>query len=431
MLSRRAILKLAATPLLLGRAPAIRRAPRVVVVGAGAFGGWTAWWLTRRGVQVTLLDAWGPGNMRASSGGETRVIRGSYGDRAIYTKMAARALTLWREHERQWQRTLYLRTGALWMFGGDDGFARSSARAMAAAGFPLERPSVAEAGKRWPQINFDGIVSVMFEPEAGYLLARQSCAAVVEQARAAGAAFRIGAARPFTSDTAIDRVPLESGDALPADTVVYACGPWLGPLFPDVIGARIRPTRQETFYFGPAPGDPRFTEEALPVWVDYRERLIYGIPGNANRGFKLADDTLGETFDPTAGDRRNSPEQIEAARAFLRLRFPALADAPLLGGEVCQYENSPDSHFIIDRHPRAANVWIVGGGSGHGFKMGPALGEMVADLVLSDGTPDPAFRLSRFPPAQAPGVRSRFSNQGVPANARFAARQSRIAKIEI
>ena len=134
----------------------------------------------------------------------------------------------------------------------------------------------------------------------------------------------------------------------------------------------------------------------MPVWVDYRDRLIYVFPGNANRGFKLADDTLGDTFDPTDGDRRNTPAQIDAARAFLRLRFPALAAAPLLGGEVCQYENSPDAHYIVDRHPHASNVWIVGGGSGHGFKMGPALGEMVASLVTSDGTPDPQFRLSRL-----------------------------------
>jgi len=134
------------------------------------------------------------------------------------------------------------------------------------------------------------------------------------------------------------------------------------------------------------------------VWADFRERLIYGIPGNAHRGFKIADDTAGPLFDPTTGDRRNSPAAIEAARAFLRIRFPALGEAPLLGGEVCQYESSPDAHFIIDRHPSAPNVWIAGGGSGHGFKMGPALGEMLADLILTEGQPDPRFRLARFEP---------------------------------
>ncbi len=130
--------------------------------------------------------------------------------------------------------------------------------------------------------------------------------------------------------------------------------------------------------------------------MDFRDRLIYGIPGNADRGFKLADDTLGPPFDPTTGERGLTDAEVANARAFLRQRFPALTRAPLLGGEVCQYENSPDAHFIIDRHPRASNIWIVGGGSGHGFKMGPTVGETVAALVLSDGTPDPQFQLTRL-----------------------------------
>jgi glycine/D-amino acid oxidase-like deaminating enzyme len=385
--------------LLTGGAPLMRAAaPHVAVIGAGAFGGWTAWWLARRGARVTILDAWGPGNMRASSGGETRVIRGSYGDRAIYSRMAARALRLWRDRQVEWKEQLYVRTGALWMFGPDDRFAAASLTAMAAEGLAAERPAVDAARRRWPQISFDGISSTLFEPEAGYLLARRSCATVVDRARALGADYRVAAVRPLSPPAAVDRVPLEGGGTLAADTFVFACGPWLAQLVPDAIGNRIKPTRQETFYFGTPPGDARFDEASLPVWVDYRERLIYGIPGNTHRGFKIADDTAGPLFDPTAGDRRNSPAAIDAARAFLRIRFPALANAPLLGGEVCQYEASPDSHFVIDRHPSAPNVWIAGGGSGHGFKMGPALGEMVADLILTGRDADPQFRLSRFKP---------------------------------
>jgi sarcosine oxidase len=397
MPTRRTVLKLATVPLLFGYAPAFHAQPRhVVVIGAGAFGGWTALCLARRGARVTIVDAWGPGNMRASSGGETRVIRGSYGDRAIYTRMAARALRLWREYEQESARQFFVRTGALWMFERDDAFATTSVRLMEAEGLPAERPALADARKRWPQIDFTGITSLMFEPEAGYLLARQSCAHVVERAQALGADYRVAAARPLDPGEPVKSVALEGGGSIEADAFVFACGPWLGRLFPGVIGSRVRATRQETFYFGAPTGDSRFDERRLPVWVDYGERLFYGIPGNAHRGFKLADDTLGPDFDPTDGDRANTPAEIDAARAFLRRRFPTLADAPLLGGEVCQYENSPDSHFIVDRHPSAPNVWLVGGGSGHGFKMGPALGEMVADLVLSDGTPDPQLRLDRF-----------------------------------
>ena len=396
MPTRRTVLKLAAAPLLLGHAPAIQSKPHVVVVGAGAFGGWTALSLAQRGARVTIIDGWGPGNMRASSGGETRVIRGGYGDRVIYTRMAARALRLWREREREWGRQFYFSTGALWMFGADDSFATASVKVMTAEGLPVERPSVDDAKRRWPQTDFTGVSSVMLEGEAGYLLARQSCAHVLDRARALGAEYRVAAARPPAISKALTSISLEGGDSLAADAFVFACGPWLGRLFPDVIGPRVRSTRQEVFYFGPAAGDVRFDERHLPVWIDYGDRLIYGIPGNAHRGFKVADDTLGPDFDPTVGDRSNSPDQIATARTFLRRRFPALGDAPLLGGEVCQYESSPDSHFIVDRHPAAPNVWIVGGGSGHGFKMGPALGEMIAQLLLSDDVPDPQLRLTRF-----------------------------------
>jgi glycine/D-amino acid oxidase-like deaminating enzyme len=396
MLSRREILKFGAAPILLGRAPLLQTGRHVVVVGAGAFGGWTAWWLARRGARVTLVDAWGPGNLRASSGGETRVIRGSYGDRAIYTKMAARALRLWQDREREWGTPLYTRTGALWMFGKDDSFAQASMPVMADAGFSAERPSVDAARKRWPQISFEGISSILFEPEAGYLLARRSCAEVLERARGLGAEYRIASVRPPAPAKPLQGVALEGGGSIAGDAFVFACGPWLGRLFPEAIGDRIRATRQETFYFGTPAGDARFDEPSLPVWVDYRERLIYGVPGNAFRGFKVADDTPGPAFDPTHGDRHASTAAIEDARAFLRVRFPALAAGPLLGAEVCQYELTPDSHFIVDRHPAAENVWIAGGGSGHGFKMGPAIGETIADLVLTNGAPDPQLRLSRF-----------------------------------
>ena len=174
-----------------------------------------------------------------------------------------------------------------------------------------------------------------------------------------------------------------------------------------MVGALVTPTRQEVFYFGTPAGDARFLEAHLPVWIDYGQRLVYGIPGNANRGFKVADDTAGPRFDPTNGQREATDAGVTRARAFIARRFPALAAAPLVGTEVCQYEASPDSNYVIDRHPRAPNVWIAGGGSGHGFKMGPAIGELVASLVLGESQPDPFFGLARF----APTKRSRKNDQ--------------------
>lgn len=366
----------------------------VVVVGAGVFGGWTALMLRRAGAQVTLVDAWGPGHARASSSGETRVIRGTYGGRAVYTTMAARAMRLWTDHDARTNRTFFHRTGAMWIFSGDESFGQASLEPMKAAGLPVEWLEPAQAAARWPHVSFEGVTKVLWEPEAGYALARRACEHVVETFVAEGGTYRVGQVTRVETDGASPAVRLEDGDTLRADRVVCACGPWMGQLFPDVVGQRIRPSRQESFYFGTPAGDTRWLPPRMPVWLDYRAHLYYGIPGNASRGFKVADDTYGPTFDPTNGDRAHTPEMLAEARAFLRLRFPALADAPLLGSEVCQYELTSDSHFLVDRHPASSRVWLVGGGSGHGFKMGPAMGEYVARLVLEQGEPHESFRLA-------------------------------------
>jgi glycine/D-amino acid oxidase-like deaminating enzyme len=372
--------------------------PHVVVVGAGAFGGWTALSLLRGGARVTLVDAWGPGNSRASSGGETRVIRATYGPRGVYTHLAVRALALWQEAERRWQRKFYHPIGVLWLVEDDDAYEKAALPLLRAAGVRFEELTGAEAARRYPQIDCAHVRWAIFERDGGYLTARLACAAVLEAVRAEGGEYRQLAVQPAApAGGDLPSVRLSDGSTLSGDRYVFACGPWLGTLFPDVIGDRVRPTRQEVYFFGTPPGDRRFTEEALPVWADHGAHFWYGIPGNEGRGFKVADDTRGPAFDPTNGERLPTLATLEQARTYLASRFPALRGAPLLEARVCQYENSPDEHFIVDRHPQAANAWLVGGGSGHGFKHGPAVGELVASFVLGGATPDPQFRLSRFP----------------------------------
>ena len=386
-----------ASPFLKGWVPMTKQR-HVVVVGAGAFGGWTALHLLRRGARVTLLDAWGPGNSRASSGGETRVIRATYGPRAIYTRLTARALELWKEHERRWRRKLYHAIGVLWLVEGDDAYEKAALPLLKEAGLPFEELSGPETARRYPQINCERVRWAIFEKDGGYLTARSACAAVLEGFLTEGGEYRQLAAEPGARlpGGELRDIKLSDGTTIAADAFVFACGPWLGRLFPDVIGDRVRATRQEVFFFGTPPGDQRFTEQALPVWADHGAGFIYGIPGNEWRGFKVADDTRGPAFDPTTGERLPTPERLKAARQYLAFRFPGLKDAPLVEARVCQYENSPDEHFIIDRHPTAENTWLVGGGSGHGFKHGPAVGELVAELVLAGAVTPPEFRLSRL-----------------------------------
>ena len=371
--------------------------PRIAVIGAGAFGGWTAFHLRRLGADVTLIDSWGPGNTRSSSGGETRVIRAIYGADRVYAEMVKRAYEWWEQLDATVDESLYIETGVLWMHRGDDGYVRSSLPILHDLGFGVDQIPLADAQRRYPQIKFDGIKSVWFERRGGALSARRACVAVRDAFEKAGGTYRTAHATPGAiKNGTLASVQLGDGSHLEADVFVFACGPWLSRFFPDVIGQFIRPTRQEVFYFGTPAGSSRYTAGPLPIWVDFGERIIYGVPDVKGRGFKVADDTRGEPFDPTNDQRIFTPAKLEEARKFIAKRFPALKDAPLVESRVCQYENSPDQHFIIDRHPNAENVWIVGGGSGHGFKHGPALGEYVAALVLGKEKPDPFFQIARF-----------------------------------
>lgn len=372
--------------------------PHVVVVGAGAFGGWTALHLLERGARVTLLDAWGPGNSRASSGGETRIMRGTYGPEQPYTELAARALKLWVKYERRWKRQFLHRTGVLWMVSiRDDSFERGSLPLLRDARIKFQELSTSVMKKRWPQVNFADVPWGIYEPESGYLDARASCQTVVDAFVGQGGEYK----QLAVSADGLEIEPLRSlrlsdGSRLKADHYVFACGPWMSKLFPETLGGVIRSTKQDVFFFGTPAGDSRFTDAHLPVWGDHGERFFYGIPGSDRRGFKVADDTRGPSFDPTSGERVVNRATLRRVREYVAFRFPAMKDAPLIESRVCQYEQTADGNFIVDRHLRMDNVWLLGGGSGHGFKHGPALGEMMAELILTDGEADTVWRLSRF-----------------------------------
>jgi len=376
--------------------------PHIAVVGAGAFGGWTALHLLERGARVTLLDAWGPGNSRASSGGETRIMRGTYGPDQPYTELAARAFHLWQKYERRWKKQFLHRTGVLWMVSSrDDAYERGSLAVLRQAGIKFQELSTAQMKKRWPQVNFSDVHWGIFEPECGYLDARASCQAVVEAFIGLGGNYRQVAVSSDGLENAGEGAPLHSlklsdSSRLKADHYLFACGPWLGKLFPETLGRIICPTKQDIFFFGPPAGDSSFTDAHLPVWGDHGKRFFYGIPGSDRRGFKVADDTRGGTFDPTDGERTVSQSTLKRVRNYITFRFPTMKDAPLIETRVCQYEQTPDSNFVVDRHPRMNNVWLLGGGSGHGFKHGPVLGEMMAELILKKRGPVACWRLSRF-----------------------------------
>lgn len=359
------------------------RKSSMTVIGAGAFGGWTALYLQRQGVKVTLIDTWGPGNSRSSSGDETRVIRSTYGDNQFYFDLNVRALALWKENEKRFGQKLFYNTGVLWLCHEektplvDDSipFAESH-------GMPYRFISKSDLTADYPAINTADLHHAYLDPCGGYLKARESCQAVQKAFVHEGGIYHQAQAMPGSiSGNRMKNLLLSNGDTVATDAYLFACGSWLGKIFPEILRTRITCTRQEVYYFG-VPENDAIAYENIPVWVDVDGKdFYYGIPGNAHRGFKLGVDIRGDAFDPTTGDRTLNAEVLKHARQFIAHRFPGLSDAPLIENRVCPYENSPDGNFIFEQHPEAENVLFLGGGSGHGFKHGPALGELVAGVL--------------------------------------------------
>jgi sarcosine oxidase len=364
----------------------------VAVIGAGVFGAWTAWHLARRGQRVVLVDSYGPAHSRASSGGETRIIRMGYGTDELYTCWAQQSLGQWKEFFAAVGQPLFLETGVLWMAGEDDERLRQTKETLRRNGVAFEEMDRQALEKRYPQIGLEDIRCGILEPNSGVLMARRAVAAVVDDAVRRGADYRNAQVVRPTGSGRINHVLTSHGEVIAAGHFVFACGAWLSKLFPDVLGSRIFPSRQEVFFFGIPAGDTRFVAPSLPTWL-FQEDLVYGMPDIENRGLKIAFDEHGERVDPDTQSRIVSPAMAETVRAYVARRFPALKDAPIVETRVCQYENSSNGDFLVDHHPEMENVWFVGGGSGHGFKHGPALGEYVVGQLLDTAAAEPRFSL--------------------------------------
>ncbi len=355
----------------------------IAVIGAGAFGGWAALFLLRQHYNVILIDAWGPGNSRSSSGDDTRVIRSTYGANEFYFDLNIRALTLWKEHEQRWNKKLFHNKGVMWMcYNEKTPLVDDSISFAEKHGMEYEKLSLSELSKRYPIINTSDLHHAYLDSFGGCLRARDACQAVHKAFLEEGGTYIQAHALPEKiKDGRLNAIQLTNGATVNADLFIFACGSWLGKIFPEVLGTTITCTKQEVYYFG-VPHNRAPAYEQLPVWVDVDgKNFYYGIPGNSYRGFKIGVDERGAPFNPTEGDRLPNPDVLAKARKFIAHRFPGLAQAPLIENRVCPYENSPDGNFIFDNHPEALNLFFLGGGSGHGFKHGPALGEMVSGII--------------------------------------------------
>jgi len=417
-------------------APAlIRRSPEIVVIGAGAFGGWTALYLRQMGASVTVVDAYGPGNSRATSGDESRGIRSSYAERELWVRMASEAIDRWREWNQEWTKPfrmqLFFHTGDLiFRAEPEDRFIVNNKKTWDQLGLPYETPTIDDVRREYPQINTEGMTAVLFEPRAGVARARRSCEVVAEAFHREGGKIVIArAALGPAAGGKLQHLPLDTGETLGADQYVFACGPWLPKVLPEVMTDRLRTPLGRVVYFGTPVGDERFIFPHLP---SFNFPGVTGWPalGVDNRGFRVrggtrrqnaqgapqggqapgaAQDTSSargaanapgdrpapppvppEQLDPDLSNRWVPPEALEGPRNFVAERFPALKDAPIVQTHACHYESSVDRNPIVDRCPGLDNVWIAGGGSAEGFKLGPWIGEYIARRVLNKKT-DPEF----------------------------------------
>jgi sarcosine oxidase len=365
------------------------------VVGAGVFGAWTAHFLRRSGASVALLDAYGAANSRASSGGETRVIRMGYGPDELYTRWAMRSLPLWRELAARTGQEIFRQTGVLWLSDGADAYLKSLCNVLGQAGVEREELKAEEIARRWPQLRFYDVTWGVLEAASGLLLARNAVQSLVKELVAGGVEYIPFCAKAPSGSGKLKAIQSSGGEPVSAGTFIFSCGSWLPKIFPELLGERIIPTRQEVFFLGAPAGSVDFRPPKMPVWLHRTHPdLPYALPDIEGRGFKIAFDRHGERFDPDTGMRVVAQSSIDHLREYLRQHIPSLEHAPVLETRVCQYENTWNGDFLIDQHPEWENVWLAGGGSGHGFKHGPALGEYLSERILHDAPGEPRFSLS-------------------------------------
>ena len=381
----------------------VRQSPEVIVVGAGVFGMWSAFYMQELGAKVTVIDAYGPANSRASSGGETRLLRADYGERLLYSKMNIESHGLWDSWQKEWGRQIMYPTGYLKM--GDDDYSSSALAAqnrLKKLDIPSELLGYEELKYRWPQINFQGLTTGLYYPGGpggSTLMAREALQLVNEKFQEKGGKFIIGKAKAGeVVNGKVSAIELEDGQKINADQVVFSCGPWMGKIFPELFGDRLDVTRRDVLFVGPKAGDNSYSDPQFPAWsfMNAEDSRYYGFPDLQGRGLKVAPYPDKNEIDMDSDDRLTNLYEIKRVRKFVNKRFPGLKDQPITETRVCQITNSFDSHFIVDTHPNADNFWFACAGSGHAFKHGPALGKYMAERIIQDKKVeeyDEAFRL--------------------------------------
>jgi sarcosine oxidase len=368
--------------------------PRLLIIGAGLAGTFAAHAAARRGAHVTLLERFAPGHDRGSSHGGSRIFRHAY-EQDDYVRLAVQADEGWRELERASGERLLWRAGGLDLAPAGTPELDRIERALRAHDRPVERLAADEVRRRFPAYAPDAGTVALFQPDAGVVSADRALLAAARQAADRGADLRFGTPVALLGPEADGVVAqLEDGTRLAADRGIVAAGPWLaeGPLALDLP---LRVEQQQVVYLAAPPG-PDHGAERMPLFID-RARHTYGM-GRLEHpaAVKVADHVGAPTIRLAERDPRLDATWAAATAERARALLPGLGAR--VGGATCLYTRTPDEDFVIGPHPHAPGWTVAGGFSGHGFKFGPALGAMLAELALegSSAAWAPRFALGRF-----------------------------------
>ena len=370
----------------------------VIVIGVGAMGSSVCFQLARRGVRVLGLEQFDIPHALGSSHGQSRMIRLAYYEHPDYVPLLKRAYQLWDELESISGQKLLYRTGGVYIGPIDGEVVGGSLHAAREHKLAHELLDHAELGRRFPQFTVPEPWVAVWEPEAGFLTPENVIAAYAEAALRGGAELH---GREMVTSWEADAGGVTvrtTRDEYRADKLIFCGGPWTSKLVAD-LGVRLVVTRQVWGWVWPK--KPEFFELGrLPVWaIDHLDgTLHYGFPLLKDvPGFKIGHHGPGRETDPERVARDPQARDEETFRPVLKNMIPA-ADGALLSMKVCMYTNSPDHHFIIDRHPIHERVTLACGFSGHGFKFASVVGEVLADLAMEGRTRLPAqfLGLGRF-----------------------------------
>lgn len=373
----------------------------VIIIGAGAMGSAAAYYFSQRNQRVLLLEQFELDHRRGSSYGYSRIIRYSY-DYPEYVELAKDTFPLWFAVEEALGERLYVKTGGIDFGPADDEMLQATIEAVQSGGIEHELLSVAEAQLRFPQFRLDEDFRILYQPDSGFVKASAAVKGHIKLAQQNGAILKD---KTVVADLSIHQdsvdVATEAGN-YSAGKLVVTAGSWARSLLLETrLDLPLQPLRCQLNFMS-TPQSSLYEAETCPVWIAHVSGLfpetLYGIPSHDGSGFKIAFHGGAPHRHPREIDYTPDAENLESVRDFLRCHIPGLAEAPVKESRICLYTQSPDEHFIVDKHPRHSHVVIGAGFSGHGFKFSTVIGKMLSDLALDGATPhnDRLFKISRF-----------------------------------